>query len=574
MYFKEKSFKILSSDWMIGLLLLGVFLSTNGYMYAWDDQHLEIPLLKSLIDPQLYPNDYYVDGLKRNFPSFFYSILSKLITTDQVPGAYLFLFLVSRYFLFFWAYKLWHWIAKDKFTAVVCSLSFILLGRVEEFLYRTFSHQEFALGIIMAGLYYFYKDRFILAAAILGLAANFHLVYSLFPMIYLNVFLLIFWKERKWATLFKTNAVFLAAACPVLILAVQKYFLSAPGAKPPVDEWMPLYYLACPQNFLFNATPLHTLTSSFKVFFTATRDYIFLFVLYLINITFSRPFEKDHKLYAMSVSAVTMLALSFVFTYVVPNRFVIDLNLIRNIQYLLFFYAGYTAVLLTTTVEKKGLAAGLLCGFCLMLLRLPSLDHYTQTYLYMALITGGLLFVNYLWGFISKNFQFTILQKRLFLIIPLLVALGGYSFFHFRYLKIVHTGGGLWQMQRNWIDIQKYAKEHTPKNAMFLIPNDTEMGGFRIFAERPIVVCYRDCGIVGFDYRAVVNWQKRLTDVENFKVFIHGDLQKAIFTAIVKYKVNYIIFMNYAQPNSSVPILEKIHENEVFALYKVLSNPL
>ena len=73
MYFKEKSFKILSSDWMIGLLLLGVFLSTNGYMYAWDDQHLEIPLLKSLIDPQLYPNDYYVDGLERNFPSFFYS---------------------------------------------------------------------------------------------------------------------------------------------------------------------------------------------------------------------------------------------------------------------------------------------------------------------------------------------------------------------------------------------------------------------------------------------------------------------------------------------------------------------
>ena len=116
MFSKEKSARILSNDWMIGLLLLGVFLSTNGYMYAWDDQHLEIPLLKSLIDPQLYPDDYYVDGLKRNFPSLFYSILSKFITTDQVQGAYLILYLLSRYFLFFWTYKLWGFISNNKFT--------------------------------------------------------------------------------------------------------------------------------------------------------------------------------------------------------------------------------------------------------------------------------------------------------------------------------------------------------------------------------------------------------------------------------------------------------------------------
>lgn len=574
MSFKEKSARILSNDWGIGLLLLGVFLSTNGYLYAWDDQHLEIPLLKSLIDPQLYPNDYYVDSLKKNFPSFFYSILAKFITTDQVPGAYLLLYLLSRFFLFFWVYKLWHFISKDKFTAAICSLSFILLGRVEEFLYRTFSHQEFALGIIMAGLYFFYKDRFILAAAILGLAANFHLVYSLFPMIYLNVFLLIFRKDRKWETILKSNGIFLLLASPVVILAVQKYFGGTPAVRPSQEEWLPLYYLACPQNFIFNATPLHELTSSLKVFFTATREYIFLFLLYLINIIFFRPFEKDHKIYAMSVSAVTMLAISFIFTYVAPNRFIIDLNLIRNVQYLLFFYAGYTVVLLADTVTKRGAVAGLICGFLLMLLRVPSLDHFTQPYLQMALIISGLLFLNLAAGFIKKLSPWMASQKRLFLIIPLVVVFCTYSLFHVRYLKIVHTGGGFWQMQRNWIDIQKYAKEHTPKNALFLIPNDTEMGGFRIYAERPIVVCYRDCGIVGFDYRAVVDWQKRLNDVENFKVLIRGDLQKAIFTALVKYKVNYIIFMNYAQPNSASPILEKLYENEVFALYKVLSNPL
>ena len=153
---------ILSWDWVIGLILLGIFLATNGYTYGWDDQHLEIPLLKSLIDPQLYPGDYYVASLKKNFISVFYVLLAKFITVDQVPAAYLVLYLISRYFFFFWSYKLWKLLTKEKLTAFLVAVSLILIGRVEEFLYRTFSHQEFALAIIMGGIYFFFQGRFLL----------------------------------------------------------------------------------------------------------------------------------------------------------------------------------------------------------------------------------------------------------------------------------------------------------------------------------------------------------------------------------------------------------------------------
>jgi hypothetical protein len=102
------------------------------------------------------------------------------------------------------------------------------------------------------------------------------------------------------------------------------------------------------------------------------------------------------------------------------------------------------------------------------------------------------------------------------------------------------------------------------------------MGGFRIASERPIVVCYRDCGIIGFDYKAAVEWQKRLNDVDGFKVFVKqpAAVDQAVKTAILKYHVNYIVFMTYIQPGKTIPILEYVYANEVFALYKVNVNPV
>ncbi len=162
----------------------------------------------------------------------------------------------------------------------------------------------------------------------------------------------------------------------------------------------------------------------------------------------------------------------------------------------------------------------------------------------------------------------------MFVIIPLLVATCGYSFFHYRYWKIVHAGTGFWQMQRNWEDMQRYVKDHTPKRALLLVPHDMEMGGFRILSERPIVVCYRDCGIIGFDYSAAVEWNRRLKEIESFKVYVNEPFEGALKTAIAQYRVNYIVFMNFAQPQQNSTLLEKIYENEVFSLYKVLVNPV
>lgn len=318
--------------------------------------------------------------------------------------------------------------------------------------------------------------------------------------------------------------------------------------------------------------------------------------------------------------------LAFIFSYVFPSHSFLDLNLSRNMQFMQFILIGYTTALLVEKIklsEPVSTGPGFLAetkdrrleitAFCLILF---SLLRFTNEIAALAalsilfLLTGkkGLLslghwilfviaIIGIIYEFRAHHFAkpvlltvfavvvlvlliyfFILIFKKPWLKIvlmasPFLILTVNYIYYHKLHLDIERRGGGFWQLQRNWIDMQNYVRTHTPKNAYFLTPNDMEMGGFRIYSERPVLVCYRDCGIIGFDYKAALEWQKRLKDVEHFKVRIDGDISAALINAIGKYKVNYIVFMRYAGPKKN-PILEPVYENEAFSLYRVKVNPV
>jgi len=297
--------KIFKNQWIIALLLLSIFLATNGYIYGWDDQHLEIPLLKKLIDPGLYPGDYYIEGLKGNFMSYLYPVLARCISVEQIPAAFFILYLLSRYVLFFFMFKLWQAITRNRGLAILCVLMTLLLGRVEEFLYRTFSHQEFALCFIFAGLYVFYKERYLLAAALLGFAANIHALYSLFPMCYIGVYLL--WR-KDWRNLLKAGTAFLLLALPFLIWAARRYLTAGHEPAPPREEWLALYQLACPQNFTFYHSSLKYVLTGFQNFINGTGSYWALAALTLLHAKFNTTYQNDKKTQSVILTGWILLA--------------------------------------------------------------------------------------------------------------------------------------------------------------------------------------------------------------------------------------------------------------------------
>lgn len=618
---KEKCLRLCRLDWFAALILLAVFLLTNGYIYSWDDQHVEIPLLKRLIDPGLYPGDYYVDSLASNFPSYFYHLLAKFISTDQVPTAYLLLYLISRYFLFFWTYKLWKIISTDRLSAFLCGLNIILLIRVEEFLYRTFSHQEFALAIVIAGMYFFYRERFLLAAVVWGTASNVHAIYSLFPMVYLCIYLLWQGGKKKWENLAKAILGFSICALPVVWRIGQKWHNTAlPTDSPLLAGWLELYKIACPQNFIFLNIPLEAIFGSMKNFLDATSKLLFVIGLYALNLRFNPKFRQDKRAQSIALATFVLMTISFIFTYIWPSRFILDLNLVRNIQFLLFILAGYTMLLLIEQVNREKIRIAVLIALMFSLLRYADIvSLFAVLFIYILFMIQRtdrqklkfIIFINTLvllalaiiynltFGFYSlssKVVAITIVvalaaywlleenkkhwlagwpgRQKLILFIPLAVIFVNFCIFHIRYTHIVREGPGLWQLQRNWEDMQRYVKEHTPRNAIILAPNDTEMGGFRVWSERTIIVCYRDCGIIGFDFKAAREWENRLKDIETFQVYVRRPIESALANALFKYKVNYIVFMRYAEPGENVPAFEKIYENEVFSFYRVRANPV
>lgn len=618
--------KIIRNDWIIALFLLILYLVTNGYTLGWDDQHLEIPLLKSLIDPSLYAGDYYVESLKKNFPSLLYPVLAHLIRIEHIPATYFILFLVSRYFLFWGMYKIWQTISGQKFPALLCTVSIMILGRVEEFLYRTFSHQELALGIIFAGMSFFYKERFILSAILLGVAANFHLLYSFFPFLFMFMYLLTTIRRHGMAKLLKVTAAFGICALPVALVSARKHVSLAMTADSDIyQNWMDLYLIACPQNFLFVNIPLNVILKNSTAFFQATKAYWVLAVFYALNMILHPRFRRDKKVQASILTGFALIVLSFIFTYVFPVRFVLDLNLVRNEQFILFFLMGYTTLLLWDEIQKsRWSAAGLgilfslirfgnyltvftgitligwiglsrirnrprpwtvakkmltaCLGLCLAIglwgLKGQFLAH---RYNPAAMITLSgiviLLLANAVWPYVFRHAAAIPLMRRLILLIPLLGFSANFVFYHGHHVRIEKTAPGFWQLQRNWIDMQNYCRTHTPKDALFLIPNDMEMGGFRIFSERKVICDYRDCGIIGFDYKAAVEWQRRLNDISTFKVIVDGPITKPLANAMFKYKANYVIFMRYMNPEKN-PYLAPVYQNQAFSLYKVLINPL
>ncbi|MCA9409555.1 MAG: hypothetical protein KC733_12750, partial [Candidatus Omnitrophica bacterium] len=484
-----------------------------------------------------------------------------------------------------------------------------------------------ALAIIFAGIYFFFRERFFLAAVLLGVAANFHALYSLFPMFYMGIYLLWQIKKHGIKTLLMACGAFILAALPFVVWAVQHRLMGVGEGNPRLyQNWLELYYIACPQNFPFETMPIDKLFFSWDVFFRQAQLYLFLAGLFILNIVFNKRFRSDQKAIAFSIGAFLLLVACFVFAYAYPSRFVIDLNLIRNTQYLLFLLMGYTCVLCVDVLDRRKpvLALGFILAFVLikygqamgaiatvMMACLLMADNvisgqkeFVWKMLFYAVLAGilGPLLYYVVQSFAETNFeqyavfslrvllvsltglfcvllfrkpdQRTLLWMRSLLAVPLLIYFCQYTFFHFKkYHEENYSEGGFWSLQRSWEDMQRFVKSNTAKDAMILVPYNMEMGGLRIFSDRKIIASYRDCGIIGFDYPAAVEWQQRMEDIKPFKVIMKESPQKAIENAVVKYKADYIVFMGRAVPKSS-PLLEKVYTNDYFALFKVIPNTL
>lgn len=619
----------ISSSWMIAGYLLILFLITTPYKFAWDDQSLELPLLKRLIDPTLYPGDYFVDGLVKNFSSFLYPILAKFITISQIPCVYFVLYIIVRYFLFFWMYKIWHELSKEKITAFACVFSMFAVLRIGEFFYRTFSHQEFALAFVFAAIYCFIKNRFFLASLILGIAANFHGLYSLFVMFFVGVYLMFSIRKHGFKKLFLSPAIFCIGALPFFIWAIKTH-LTSPAAT--LDQnilpWPKLFYLSCPQNFFFPFSPFIKFSAFFKeplLFLHGFEQYIFLLLLTTILLCFLPAFRSNRHIQLSCAGAWFMLLLCFLFTYVHPSRTALNLNLFRNTQFLNFFLTGFFVIFFKRAIEEKPIHCWILVLFSLFILKFKSpislcalsavffaftansmkeketffkkiifwgsaglsllwlaatcilIEHYIRTEMITSLqkpfvyIATGLTFLVYIVFIVSKTSS--VKYSRLIFIFPLCLIFCQSIVFRI-YRGHIETSGEnfFWDLQNAWEEVQLATKNKTPPDALLLVPHNMAMGGFRSLSERSVIASSRDKDIIGFDYAAAEEWAKRIAVIRPFAVeadYSFDEILQVVQSAIFNYNVTHIVFMTHAFNTSYEEFIELLYHNKYFVLGRV-----
>ena len=110
----------------------------------------------------------------------------------------------------------------------------------------------------------------------------------------------------------------------------------------------------------------------------------------------------------------------------------------------------------------------------------------------------------------------------------------------------------------DWIDLQLWARNNTPKDAIFLVPpNQT---GFRIFSQRSIVTDTKDGAVVIYSPFYANYWRQLMDDLENYHTFKEEEfaiLQK-------KYKNEYVVTLKEHNLN-----FLPFYKNDSFNVFKI-----
>ena len=113
--------------------------------------------------------------------------------------------------------------------------------------------------------------------------------------------------------------------------------------------------------------------------------------------------------------------------------------------------------------------------------------------------------------------------------------------------------------RESWRDVQIWAKENTPKDALFLTPpNNT---GFRIFSQRPIVGEWKDGTQQYFDADYSYEWWRRMQDLRSSDWANMGE--KRYVELAKKYGASYLVLPAKVSLN-----LRKEYENGGYSVYQ------
>lgn len=513
------------------LALAGTVLT--GYRFGDSNHGITVPILKRLMDPTLYPGDVMVATAEK-FPTVFYRALALLLPgTDWIPLAFFVLYVVAIAATLAGAYRLGLWAGGPAAAAVALLFAFpVRIGLAGEALYRVaFSHSHLASALTIWAMVWFLEGRRLLPILALSLGAYNHLLYSAYVLVPM---LLVVWSERRQAGWRRTLQLGAAAVLPLLPIAVW----SLAHATPMTAEWLELLKLRSSH---------HSFPSAFEADLPDAAALLALAALAASQLSLGRR----RLLTFFLVGTALQFLVGTLFTEYHPLKAVLQYQPHRAWRFLMLLLQALVAAGVVRGFREAGLSR-LVALFTGLVVFAPGLESLLPVAVvaqaaagrpraatWSRLLAAGVLVFVGGWGdkpldwtsfasdLVGRTLSATVLSAAaLALLVRIGVEKGGLlrgalagaaALLTLFWLAPDSYARARLRWERGaWYDVQNWARESTPKRAVFLTP--PREAGFRVFSERTAVGEWKDGTQQYFDDQFVREWGLRME--------VMGDLPK------------------------------------------------
>ena len=543
-----------------------------GYSVGVGNQTIQIPFVQRFADNQLYSQDVTLNDTIDQYPSYAYRLLALFCRLVNYKIVYAFLHLLSCFLLALAILQaslvLWRSLGPGLICLTVLLAGHHRALAGAELYVAGFTHTWFSFAIAVWSFVFLWQRRFTWSLITVGLLFNLHALMAAYTAVFLLVMYVSWWQFKEWRRFLLSGLLAVVCALPTLVFMIihtaeftprwlALMFIRSSHHSFPVSLWQDgntsiprfaafigLSVLCIPllqervHRRMIVAVIMTTIATfavglatdlSIVVRAQLWRCSAFPLLLAILVIAqglwrcwqpqppptkgeirsrsrqdFGHPFRlsiqwwfSGFRLYGL-VLALTVLVCTF------PA-------LINNV-YLCFCLLTISACLLAIISWQMALLVSMCHVVCLSaiffidfpVLHLPSnlgLANINAWQIVLVILCLGIMVLNYL-----------LYRVRLGLNQAVLLGSNPRRTVFCGVLLVLTCGLILWQMMgtedNDWVDAQKWARENTPQDAVFLTP--VHRSGFRIHSQRAVVTEWRDGTLLYFAPDFTVEWWQRI----------------------------------------------------------------
>ena len=541
------------------LFFLGTTLITIlviGYQFGTFDQAIHIPFLKAAADPSLYPGDAFV-ALRHEHYSYFWYLFLPFYNWGILEITLFITHILVTYFTFWMLYELAETLFNNPLSAMFGTLAFVLPHvSFAGFPLVEFSllNRTFVMPFLLLAINLYLRGIRARGFFMLGILYNLH-VLSVNYVLAMFVFdFVLEYRKIGWKKIFNCIVVFLLAALPVLLWKMQD---SGPEIQLE-PGWFDLITRTMMMHLFYLAGNPYLLPASLSA--------LSAYALFLIAYRSAPPRPHDQTVMIFVLATALVVLVQGIVTAWLPISILLQFQVIRiglfGVIFGYLYFADYLA--------RKWASDGV---------RKPGDAVLTGTFLLSTLtfFTLVVFATQKWWSATPKRLKTTAIFLPVAFIASLMVAV---------YFNAWHPGIYIYGFNNPWRDVQDWAKENTPKDAIFITPlnkwwlYETD---WRVFSERQTVATISEILEASFEPEYMSTWRPRVETLapgaiaqfrgnylENQQIAgqAYNNLSTAaLLSAACQYHASFIV----AEQGHSHD-LPQVYENSEYMVYDVRGN--